>query len=42
MLYTRPEIKKIMKLFGFGWPNEAYKNKVIALCDIHNFAKTYL
>ena len=27
-MYTRPEAKKMMKLFGFGWPNEAYNTKV--------------
>lgn len=28
-MYTRPEAKKMMKLFGFGWPNEAYNTKVL-------------
>ena len=27
--YTRPAAKKMMKLFGMGWPTEAYKNKVL-------------
>ena len=27
-MYTRPEAKKMMKLFGFGWPNEEYNTKV--------------